>query len=628
MRPWILALVVARPALAAVLISAPPAVVTAPAVVPVLPLSVAAPSALSAVPAFRPLAAALPAPSVPLPAAPSAAAAPAPASLPPVPPLGLVVPRPGPDVRALDAFWDGRTPDKRAVDAFAPLARSHADAHGRVTPALQGALTRIESARARDFTRGARRAWQTLVARLGAKTTLPFLTPPDSVPYWQTDGGPLSDFRSAAQVPAEADVVIIGAGLTGASAARRLADESRARGLRVVVVDAGPPAGQASGRNGGNFHLIPENYIDEYRGLVRDRSFYARRLDPSLSAERADAVGEVQARAVLRLAAVNRDRLLAVAREDGLAVDLTPNGSVRVAKNAEEEKVLHEEAAFARSLGFDLRPLTASEVDAALGLPPGTSPHGGRLSTLDGNYHPYRYVHGALQAAVDRGVQLFTHTPVLGLSRAPDGRWAVATARGTVSAAKVVMAANAFTASLLPDLAGGIVPYRSQVQVTEHVAEKWGGRTVTAERGDLYGHHPNGARYRDEAGVSRAPLLLGGGKDAPTRRPGAPPRSRATHELLVRERDRLHPELEGVPPSREWSGTMGFTPDSLPAIGELEPGLIVAAGFNGYGGVYTQAAGLAAAEIALTGRAPAWAPPEVFSPKRLRKPAAVPAPRP
>ena len=62
---------------------------------------------------------------------------------------------------------------------------------------------------------------------------------------------------------------------------------------------------------------------------------------------------------------------------------------------------------------------------------------------------------------------------------------------------------------------------------------------------------------------------------------------------------------------------MGFTPDGLPCIGFLRPGLIIAAGFNGYGGTYTTAAGHAAAHMARTGTAPDWVPDDVFSPHRF-----------
>jgi CRP-like cAMP-binding protein len=49
----------------------------------------------------------------------------------------------------------------------------------------------------------------------------------------------------------------------------------------------------------------------------------------------------------------------------------------------------------------------------------------------------------------------------------------------------------------------------------------------------------------------------------------------------------------------------------------LRPGVIIAAGYNGYGGSYTTAAGFAAADMATTGRTPDWVPADMFSPLRL-----------
>src|SRR5579872_2325288 len=94
-------------------------------------------------------------------------------------------------------------------------------------------------------------------------------------------------------------------------------------------------------------------------------------------------------------------------------------------------------------------------------------------------------------------------------------------------------------------------------------------------------------------------------------------RSPAIHAQLLAQRDRFFPELRGIPPSAEWVGPMAFTPDQLPVIGILRPGIVVAAGYNGYGGSYTTAAGLASAQMALTGETPEWVPEDVFSPRRL-----------
>ena len=161
----------------------------------------------------------------------------------------------------------------------------------------------------------------------------------------------------------------------------------------------------------------------------------------------------------------------------------------------------------------------------------------------------------------------------------------VITDRGTISARRIIVATNAFTPDLLPELSA-IEPYQSQILVTEHVVDRARGRIVTSDSGPVFFNQP-----RQGAGKGRAPLLMGGADDRPMKNPSSRRRSPAVHEHLMKLRDSFYPELIGRPPSSEWIGPMAFTPDGLPCIGILRPGLIVAAGYNGYGGSYTTAAG-------------------------------------
>ena len=77
-----------------------------------------------------------------------------------------------------------------------------------------------------------------------------------TVPYW-TDRTPRPDGVTVEDPPPTADIVIIGAGVTGLTAARRLADLGRA----VVVVEAMEIGQGASAVNGGqlNYGLKPSN---------------------------------------------------------------------------------------------------------------------------------------------------------------------------------------------------------------------------------------------------------------------------------------------------------------------------------------------------------------------------------
>lgn len=73
-----------------------------------------------------------------------------------------------------------------------------------------------------SFTARARRHFQDLLAKLALKTGRPITLPLNELPFWQRAANPLANYQSSTVLPSAADVVIIGAGLTGASAAYHL----------------------------------------------------------------------------------------------------------------------------------------------------------------------------------------------------------------------------------------------------------------------------------------------------------------------------------------------------------------------------------------------------------------------
>ena len=91
-------------------------------------------------------------------------------------------------------------------------------------------------------------------------------------PYWLNDA-PYQDFRSTAELPARADVVVIGGGITGVSTAYFL----RKHGVEVTLLERRGLSGGATGRNGG--HISPgtsERFSESVRryGVERTRAIY------------------------------------------------------------------------------------------------------------------------------------------------------------------------------------------------------------------------------------------------------------------------------------------------------------------------------------------------------------------
>jgi glycine/D-amino acid oxidase-like deaminating enzyme len=176
--------------------------------------------------------------------------------------------------------------------------------------------------------------------------------------------------------------------------------------------------------------------------------------------------------------------------------------------------------------------------------------------------------------------------------------------------AAVVVAVDAGTAALLPELAAAVVSTRGQMLVTEPVPGPVCGRPCYARGGfDYWRFLPDGR------------LVLGGRRDASLEREYT--RVDATTREVQRELDTLAAALTGAPPvvGRRWAGLWGETPDRLPLAGRV-PGrdrVWVAGGYSGHGNVL----GLACGEL-VAGALAGEDPPELalFDPARL-----LPSPR-
>ena len=71
--------------------------------------------------------------------------------------------------------------------------------------------------------------------------------------FWHSEPSEfLLGHRTTPELPAEADVVIVGSGITGASAARFLVEDPRYNGRSVVMLEAREACWGATGRNGGS----------------------------------------------------------------------------------------------------------------------------------------------------------------------------------------------------------------------------------------------------------------------------------------------------------------------------------------------------------------------------------------
>lgn len=219
---------------------------------------------------------------------------------------------------------------------------------------------------------------------------------------------------------------------------------------------------------------------------------------------------------------------------------------------------------------------------------------GAVVSQVAARLWPYKFVAAVFEqlltnASTSKHINVQTNTPVTGLSATPAGSWHVTTARGTVAAAKVVLATNAYTSHLLPQYADLIVPCRGQMSALIPGPGFAGANRTTSSYGFI-------GPKKDDYLIQRpsekgAHLMFGGGRsmgpslgicdDGLVDANVAAYLRASVPELLIAEGD----SEKGFKATHEWTGIMGFSRDNLPWVGAAPEtrNLFVLAGYTGHG---------------------------------------------
>ncbi|MCA8863480.1 MULTISPECIES: NAD(P)/FAD-dependent oxidoreductase [unclassified Halomonas] len=340
------------------------------------------------------------------------------------------------------------------------------------------------------------------------------------------------------------DVVIIGGGFTGLSAALALAK----RGISVTLLEAESIGWGASGRNGGQ--VIP--------GL---------KYDPD---ELITRYGEERGQRMIALSARNADVVFELIKQHNIDCDAQQRGWIQPAVTHASLKSIESRARQWQSRGVDIVWLDQQQCAERLG----TSEYlGGWVDPRAGGLNPLAYARGLAQAAHDSGATLHEHTRVTSLTRV-EGRWRVMAEGGAeIQAERVLLCTNGYSDALQPKLASSLIAANSYQIAT---------RPLTAEEGSHIlpgGEVASDARKlllyfrRDQAGR----LLMGG------RGSFNDPRKPSDFRHLENAISKLYPQLKDVEIAFRWAGRIAITQDSLPHLHEPQPGLTVALGYNGRG---------------------------------------------
>jgi glycine/D-amino acid oxidase-like deaminating enzyme len=364
--------------------------------------------------------------------------------------------------------------------------------------------------------------------------------------YW-LDTAPAFAGGAQGPVAGRADVVVVGAGFTGLSAALTLTRS----GASVVVLEAGRVVGEASGRNGGHCNggtAHDFGALAARHGVDTARSFY-QAYDA--------AVGTVER----------------VIREEGIVCDFARVGKLKLAAKPEHYDKL------ARACE-----LLQREVDQQVEMVPGSRIRdevgsdqffGGLLQKTGAQMHMGKFGVGLAHAAARGGARIYEQAAVTGMERQPDGGFRVTSERGVIHARQVLLATGNSRQGPFSYFRRRMISVGSFIIGTEPLAPALLDRLVPQRRN--YVTSKNIGNYFR---ISPDNRLLFGGR---ARFAMSNPRSDQKSGVVLRAAmEQTFPQLRGVGIDYCWGGLVDMTADRLPRAGEHR-GLYFSTGYSGHG---------------------------------------------
>ncbi|MEE2951858.1 MAG: FAD-dependent oxidoreductase [Pseudomonadota bacterium] len=361
---------------------------------------------------------------------------------------------------------------------------------------------------------------------------------------------------------ADADLVVIGAGFTGSSAAL----EASRRGASVVLLEAETVSYGGSGRNVGlvnaGLWLPPKDVIAAMGEAAGSRLLSALGEGPRTVFERIETYG--------------------------IDCEATRGGTLHLAHSPAGFAELEKRCRQGNRIGAPLRLIDAEETAKRTGS---QAFHGALLDPRAGTIQPRAYATGLARAAVEAGTRLQVASPVTRIERG-DGVWIVHANGHRVTAKALLLATNAYHR----DLMGIETPHYVKVGysqfATEPLSEAALERVLAGGEGCWDTALVMSSFRLDKAGR----MIIGGVGNAAGL--GAP-----IHANWARRKLRsLFPELGDLTFEYGWQGFIAMTGDHIPKLIEFGPSAYAAFGYSGRGIAPGTVIGTTAAEALLENR--------------------------
>jgi len=370
--------------------------------------------------------------------------------------------------------------------------------------------------------------------------------------FWHDSVPDSLEARAALDGDLTADVAIVGAGLTGLWTAFYL--QERDPSLRIALLEKEIAGFGASGRNGGWCSaLFPRSTSSLEKAHGREAAVALRRA----MIDTVDEVGRVTA-------------------AEGIDCDFAKGGTIAYIRSAVQQRAADAESAEVEHYGVD----TLEKRDAAV-----FDPNCARV-------HPAKLVRGVAHAVERRGATIYEKSEVLDWEPGT-----VRTARGTVTAASVIVATEGYGATL-PKTRRSILPLYSLMIATEPLADSmWD--DIGIEHGQTFTDYRHLLIYGQRTADSRFAF---GGRGARYHwgsaiRPGYD-RAPRVFEHLRKALVDLFPEAAGVGITHTWGGPLGVPRDWHASVRfDASTGLGSAGGYVGDGLSTTNLAGRTLADL-------------------------------